>query len=261
MKKFPQKKVTNTYITSLTSKKWYKPFCVVLTILTLVLFFGVSFFVGFGVRGCSQKNSVTSAYADELLSVSYRSSLRSFSFLGGVNGTLGNAIEGSSSNNREVMFFVDWLISPRKNISIRFGTYYQSSSDVVLTLSDYQTFIFDSPTFKTEPQGLFYKQSDGTLMNSPALSSTYSSPYQAFYAGQVEFDNYPILNSTAPAWSDLSYFHSDTPRTLAYGPSNDKMIIYDVTDFVVLVLTLILLHVLILLSFIFLALLTFLLLT
>lgn len=234
MKNYPQKKVKNVYTSSLTSKRWYKPFCIVLTILTLVLFFGVSFFVGYGVRGCSRKNSVTSAYADELLSVSYRSSLRSFSFLGGVNGSLGNSIEGSSPNNREVMFFVDWLIAPRKSISIRFGTYYQSSPDVVLTLSDYQTFDFNSPTFKTEPQGLFYKHSNGTFMNSPALSSTYSSLYQVFFVGQVEFDNYPTLNDTAPVWSDLSYIHSDVPRGLSYGSSDNKIYIWDVSDFVVL---------------------------
>ncbi len=235
MKNNLQKKVKNVYISSLTSQKWYKPFCVALTILTLVLFFGVSFFVGYGVRGCSQKNSVTTAYADELLSVSYRSSLRSLSFLGGVNGNLGNSFEGSSSNNDEVMFFVDWLISPRKSISFRFGTYYQSSPDSVLTLSDYQTFVYkDTPNFQTEPQGLFYKQSDGTLMNSPAFSSTYSSLYQTFFVGQVEFDNYPILNSTAPAWSDLSYVHSDVPRTLSFGSSANKINIRNVFDFVVL---------------------------
>lgn len=235
VKNFKQKNAKNVYISSLTSKKWYKPFCVILTILTLVLFFGASFFVGFGVRGCSQKNSVTSVYADELLNVSYRSSLRSFSFLGGVNGGLGNAIEGSSSNNREVMFFVDWLIAPRKSISFRFGTYYQSSPDTVLTLSDYQTFDYkNTPNFQTEPQGLFYKQSDGTFMNSPALSSTYSALYQTFFVGQVEFDNYPILNNDAPAWSDLSYIRSDVPRTLAYGTSDNKMLIGNVYDFVVL---------------------------
>lgn len=96
MKKYSQKKVNNVYISSLTSKKWYKPFCVVLTILTLILFFGASFFVGFGVRGCSQKKSVTSAYAEESVyssvSLSYKDISASIFYFSSSSATYPNSL-------------------------------------------------------------------------------------------------------------------------------------------------------------------------
>ena len=130
MKKYLQKNVKNVFISSLTSKKWYKPFCVVLTILTLVLFFGVSFFVGFGVRGCSNKQShVQTVYAEEAVyssvSLSYKDISASIFYFDSSSSTYPNTLVDTFS------------FSPTFNInsdsSLNFSVFSLFNSDYVLT--------------------------------------------------------------------------------------------------------------------------------
>lgn len=199
MKNYPQKKVKNVYFSSLTSKKWYKPFCVVLTILTLVLFFGVSFFVGYGVRGCSKNSSVTSAYADEGQPFYvFDTSLRS---LGPLSYCTYSPADGAGTQNGLTLFTNIRFTVTDKGCSISLVY----SSRVVTSSSNYLTDTVSSPEFVSD------------MFITPGFSKSYSAMFTNSSSPEV----YSNSISNNHSYLCLNYSVSNLPA-FAFGDSSSS---------------------------------------
>lgn len=201
MKKYPQKNVTNAYITSFTSKRWYKPFCVVLTILTLVLFFGVSFFVGYGVRGCSKSSSVVSAYASESQPFYVvDTSLRSFSSLGISYPESSSSTSSDLAVSNLLMNFRFTVNSEGCRINVCYyklsqGAFDGSISYTVSSSSEFVKDMFLKPNFSKNYGPMF------TMGSSPDVLKIYSDSYKDFVNCYLPI-NYAVSNLPQFAFGD-----------------------------------------------------------
>ena len=193
-----QKNVKNVYISSLTSKKWYKPFCVALTILTLILFFGVSFFIGYGVRGLNNKQSrVQTVYADDSQPYYvFDTSLRS---LGSLAYCVYSPVNGAGSDNGLNLFTnIRFTISDKGcSIALVYTNRVVSSSSNYLTdsvsSSEFVSNMFITPNFSKGYSAMF------TNSSSPEFYTNSVSNYHSYLCL-----NYSISNLPAFAFGDSS---------------------------------------------------------
>lgn len=236
MKKIPQKKVKNAYISSLSSRKWYKPFCVALTILTLILFFGFSFFVGYGVRSCNNKQShVMNVYADEVLSSSYSSTARMFT----VGDVPLKITQDTSIQTNLCGFYANFIFSYSNvfNISLRYFDNYHgdyavlsstqnfssvgsspSSSDWVdLFIEDSLSLYYTNRTYYQIPIKVRYNL---PFVSASNLSTLFSSSYFRISLDYVDFNIYRsdsvalVASSTSDLY--LRYVCSDPQYYLEF---------------------------------------------